>query len=194
MRNIEIDRQHTAEELARSRVKAGLSQSDMAKQLGKSTATVRNWESGYISPDLPYVLQWADICGENIVQFLIRIINPKVAEDLKSDDTQAELEAMDFYWRQVATKHMIDEFAYIMSEATGSDWMAQLEMITAYNHCPLRSRINIANDIITNFKLAEAVGTIIEKDKIMPNIPLLERATKEAFEAVLQGKENYTIH
>lgn len=194
MRNIENDRRNVAIELSKARTKAGLSQQDMAKAMGKSIATIRNWENGYGSPDFPYILKWADLCGENIIQFLIRIINPKAADGLKSSDTQEELESIDFYWRQVATKHMIDEFAYIMTGATGSDWVAQLEMITAYNHCPLRSRINIANEIITNFKLAEAAGTMIEKDKIMPNINLLEHATQEAFEAVLQGKENYTIH
>ena len=194
MRNIETDKQHTAVELSRARARAGLSQADMAKALDKSLATIRNWETGYIAPDFPHVLQWAEVCGENLVQFLIRIINPKAAEGLRSANTQEKLESMDYYWRNVATEHMIDEFGYIMSEATGSDWVAQLELIVAYDHCPLRSRINIANDIITNFKLAEAAGTIIEKDAIMPNIPLLEHATSEAFKAVLEGKTHYTLH
>lgn len=67
MRNRVADTERLVKVIIYSRKSAGLSQMDLAKALGKSVGTIKNWENGLGAPDFPALLEWFDRCGVDVV-------------------------------------------------------------------------------------------------------------------------------
>lgn len=54
------------ERLTRSRLFVGLDQTEMGELLGRSRATVSNWERGIVEPPFSAVAEWARITGRSL--------------------------------------------------------------------------------------------------------------------------------
>ncbi|WAA10303.1 helix-turn-helix transcriptional regulator [Fervidibacillus albus] len=52
--------------LVQARIEKGLSQSDLASQLGCSKQAVSNWETGYSTPPLATALKISDVLGKDV--------------------------------------------------------------------------------------------------------------------------------
>ena len=52
--------------LTRSRLFVGLDQSEMAQRLGRSRATVSNWERGIVDPPFSAMAEWARLTGQSL--------------------------------------------------------------------------------------------------------------------------------
>jgi transcriptional regulator with XRE-family HTH domain len=53
-----------------ARERAGLTQEQVAEQMGKSRAAVSSWESGVETPRLIHIKRFASICGTRITRLL----------------------------------------------------------------------------------------------------------------------------
>lgn len=83
--------------------------------------------------------------------------------------------------------------AYCMFGKSGSPWHAQMNMLTANNHCTMRSRVNVAQIIIDNFKVEEARGELINTEHVMPDMDALALAADAGRIASYNGANGYTI-
>ena len=59
-----------AEAMAKARIDANKSQSDMASLLGVKFQTIQNWEYGHTRPSFVYVYRWFEVLRKNIHCYL----------------------------------------------------------------------------------------------------------------------------
>lgn len=62
-----------------ARANAGLTQKDIAKQMGVSISTVHMWEKGKVKPKPPQMLMFAMLCGCNTDDIIF--FKPSVEEN-----------------------------------------------------------------------------------------------------------------
>ena len=91
------------------------------------------------------------------------------------------------------TERDIRQMAYCMFGDTGSSWHEQLNMLTANNHCSMRSRVNICQAVYDNFLMEKARGELVNEDNIMPDLASLNIALQRGREAACESKNGYTM-
>lgn len=91
------------------------------------------------------------------------------------------------------TERDIRQMAYCMFGDTGSSWHEQLNMLTANNHCSMRSRVNICQAVYDNFLMEKARGELANEDNIMPDLASLNIALQRGREAACESKNGYTM-
>lgn len=193
MNNRIINAENLADILMRSREKAGQTQKYMAKAMGKSIGTIRNWESGYATPNLIDTLQWFEILGLNALRYFLDFVYPDVYSGLKKDvDDEKIEEALIHYTKNVASPEEKRKMAYCIFGETGSSWKAQVDMITAHNHTSVRTRVNVAQIVYDSYQMEKARGELVGVENIMPNEDNLKKAIGLGKQAVIDGKEGYT--
>ena len=64
-------------DLKRMRLKAGLSESQMARKLGVSRTTIQNYEAEVSEPTVSRYLKWMLICRINAVAYMMKVMNRK---------------------------------------------------------------------------------------------------------------------
>ena len=69
-------------DLKRMRLKAGLSEHQMAKKLGVSRTTIQNYEAEVSEPTVSRYLKWMLICQINAVAYMTRVMDRKSDRDM----------------------------------------------------------------------------------------------------------------
>lgn len=172
-----------------SRMNAGKSQSFMANALGVSKKTIQNWEEGSSCPSQEMGFEWFQALGIQPLPYYLELLYPSFSAIKQSDDDDKINEAIIEFITSlpVDTKKKI---LYIASGNHGSSPIAILEMIVAHLNTPLRDRLNIAQNIITNYSLANCLGTI--SNDIQPDIKLLDTAQQYAMKAIIRKEKEYS--
>lgn len=178
--------------LIETRTLCDKSQRDMAKLLGRSLGTIQSWEQGLSSPNFNMIVEWFKALNINPLRYFLRMINPEIYGLSENESNEVIKNAVCNYVQNVASEEELRKMAYSLFGYTGSSWLAQLELITAYNHLPLDRRINIAQSVLDSFLICQARQEIIECNHIMPNIDRLESAIKEGRKSVYQGMYGYS--
>ena len=180
--------------LKRSREDAEKTKKYMAQAMNRSVKTIENWEQGTAFPTLMTFLEWFEALGLNPMRYVLDFMFPdkyKILSETDQDDALEE--ALVFYIKNVATVSEKRKLAFNIFGNTGSSWHAQLEMLTAHNHNPLAARVHASQVIYDAFRMAEAEGKLIRTDEAMPDRELLEEAVGKGREAVLNGKNGYSV-
>lgn len=137
MRNRVADTERLVKVIIYSRKSAGLSQMDLAKALGKSVGTIKNWENGLGAPDFPALLEWFDRCGVDVEKCLMAIYDPNKYERIYRPKKDSEtLSALQEYLKHEDAAYLKRLYYNVFCD-TGSDWHAQLDMLTALTNCRL---------------------------------------------------------
>lgn len=187
-----VDR--VASMLARSRHDAGLSQKQMAKALGKSIKTIQNWESGYGAPDAVTQMQWFDVCGVNELPYLLAKNYPDIYADLTFKSNLEDIKAAVVkYIQDISDEQEIRQLAFCILGNTGSSWKQQLNMLTAHNHCTMRSRVAIAQAVYDNYNIEEIKGELVCTGNIKPDMEALKAATNKGRDAIYNGHDGYAF-
>ncbi len=148
----------------------------MAKALGVSKKTVQNWEEGYSCPSQAMGFDWFKALGLEAMPYYLDILFPDIFEgkdkQITDDEVESALISLIHALRPTDKRKLL----FIMYGEHGSSFNELLEMLTAHFHTPDENRITVAQNVCTNYEVAEATGTIIAPERIRPNIPVLKNA------------------
>lgn len=97
---------------------------------------------------------------------------------------------LSLYINELDDFHVL-ELLYILSGNHGSSPTGTLDMITAYLHLPLATRLCSTENILNNYEIAEALGTLVNDNQILPKTATLKKCTAAARKAVFDGKNAY---
>ena len=61
--------------LAKARVSAGLSQTEIARRIEKGERTVQSWEKGCTSPDSDEIMDWCTACGVSPITVFMEVLH-----------------------------------------------------------------------------------------------------------------------
>lgn len=185
------DAERLIDTMISARKKAGLSQADLAKTLGKSVGTIKNWESGLGAPDFPALLRWLDRCDVDIEEYLMMIYDPDKHDRIyKAREDSAILTALKEYLDHEDPEYL-KRLHYNIFGDTGSDWHAQIDMLTTLNKLPLEDRITSAQAYLDNYLIRKARGEV-EAPHVEPDLNRFKSAIESARESVYRGKDSYS--
>ena len=177
--------------LANARVKAGLSQREMARMIAKNERTVQNWEKGQSSPDSDEIMDWCTACGVSPITIFMEMLHPdlyKVPDDGKADD-ELNAELCRFVVNlPPLTKRLL---LFILKGSHGSSPPAVISEIAANLHCPLNNRVSVCGAIIDQYNFAQSMGLDPCPDDPQPHIDDLKINYKAGRTAAENGAFGY---
>lgn len=180
-----------AEALRLARNEAGLSQEEMAYQLGVARRTIQNWELGKSEPSIGQAIRWFQILSKSPIPFLLQIAIPTF-ENISSEDSDSKLrEAMRLLIEELPPE-AIRQLMYLFYGDHGSSPRAVLQLITAHLQTPMKDRVIQAKVITHNYEIARKKGALAREDHIQPDLEFLKSAIESGEEAVLKDAEEYT--
>lgn len=177
--------------LKECRESSGITQKEMANRLGVGERTIQNWESGYSEPLASQLKEWFEALSVQPQPYLIQLL---YQDELKLDDeifTDSNIDTALTALLSSMSMHTKKELLYLFYGSHGSSPECVIHMVTAHLHTPLRNRINVSEQIITNYEIADAKGEIIEPDYIRPNMVMLNEATQRARKSIINNKDSY---
>lgn len=172
----------------KSREDAGKSQDYIAKALGVSKKTVQNWESGFSSPTQEKGFEWFDVLGLQPLPYYLELLYG----NYQTSESDKTVEDALITFIKACTPEEKRKLLFILGATHGSSYAGIIEMLTAHLHVPLKDRLNVAHNILTNYEIASAQGTLISTEGVTPNIDLLNQSYENAKEAVKNNKNSYS--
>lgn len=158
-----------------SRERAGKSQDYMAKALGVSKTTIQNWEAGTSCPNQLKGFEWFQALGLQALPYYLELFYPSESGDISSEEDEKIEEALIQYAKALRPSER-KKLLFVVYGQHGSEFEELIELMVAYFHTPDENRITVAQNICTNFEIAEATGTTVAKDGIMPDLKLVKNA------------------
>lgn len=180
------------ETLARVRVAAGLSQTDMARRINKGRATVQSWECGASSPPTDKIMDWFEACGCSPLAPFQEMLHPDLYRKLTSTLTDEELDAALAAYFDTAPRIVKEMFLFIVLGEHGSYPPAVIAEVCANLHTPLQNKVSVCGQVIDNYTCAVATGTDPVPDALHPPLELLRDAYKAGKQAARSGESAYT--
>lgn len=175
--------------LLQARDGAGFSQEHMAQELGVSTQTVRNWESGRSEPGFASFLGWLKICHVDLVRAALDLAEPQIYHGIDSgSDLSCIRAAMIDYINNHASASFLRAAAFITLQRQRDPVMT---LFVAYLRLPLHHAQRNARCIRDDYILAERRGELVPG--LDPDMALLDRAAEAGRGAALAGKNTYTM-
>lgn len=186
------DAKRLATLLIQTRATGGRSQEDMALELGVSRNTISNWEKGTSRPDMLQFKNWFEILGMNPIPYVLQFFYPDKYEGAKhkAPDDLIE-EAVDGLLKSLSIDAQRD-ILYLLYGIKG-DPFAMLQLFVTHSHLPMHYRYSIANHILATYQLCSENNTLVDLDKIMPDIDHLEKAIEAGKRAAIKGNDSYNI-
>lgn len=177
--------------LKASRLHADVSQKELASIMGVSERTIQNWESGYSTPLVEQLFEWFEALKVQPEPYMLRLLHSD--EFVKEHDqfTDSDVDKALIVLLSELSISSKRELLYLFYGNHGSSPTSVLDMITAHLHTQLRHRINVSEQIITNYEIADAMNEVIEGNHIRPNMERLKKATSNARNAILNQKQSY---
>ena len=172
-----------------SREDAGKSQDYMAKALGVSKKTVQNWENGTSAPNQLKGFEWFHVLGLQPLPYYLRVLFPEQFKDIQDDKN---VESALIACIKSASPEFKRKLLYMLAGKHGSSPIGIVELITAHLHTPLRNRLNIAENVKTNYEIAERKNELILPEHVPANINALSKAIVAAKESIIRAENSYS--
>lgn len=180
------------ETLARARVDAGLSQTDMARRINKGRATIQSWESGEYSPRADNIMDWFEACGCSPLAPFQEMLHPDLYKRPTSELTNEELDAALTAYFATAPRAVKEMILFIAMGSHGSYPPAVIAEVCANLHTPLQNKVAVCGQVIDNYTCAVATGTDPVPGAPHPPLELLRDAYKAGKAAARSGEWAYT--
>lgn len=175
---------------SKSRKSAGKSQEYMASRLGVSKRTIQNWERGLTAPDLFMSTEWFKVLGLNPFHYYLSYLYPERIDGAASpDDDQKTDELLSLIIGNMSP-YARKELLYLIAGQHGSPWYSLLQLMTAYTHSPLQSRVSVARMVLDSYEMAEESGTLVCPDSVKPDIEALEKAIEQGKKTVQKRRRS----
>lgn len=184
-------RQNLSEVLSQTRYDAGLSQQEMAKRLNVSKKTIQNWESGYSEPLFSQLFLWLEAIELQPQPYLLKLLYQNEFKKNTIDFTEKDVDNALIALLPSMTTELKKEILFLFNGRHGSSPDSVMEMVTAHLHTELRHRINVSEQVITNYEIADSMGELIQPDEAIPDMNKLKKATIKARDAILNRKNSY---
>lgn len=157
----------------KSRDDAGKSQDYMAHALGVSKKTIQNWESGYSCPSQLLGFEWFNALGIQPLPYYLELMYPL---DFKANMDDDEIEKA--LIKYIKDMRAVDKrkLLFVIYGDHGSSFSELIELLCAHFHTPDENRLTVAQNVCTNFEIAQARDELIAKNHIMPDISILKTA------------------
>lgn len=159
----------------KSREDAGKSQEYMAKALGVSKTTVQNWEAGTSCPNQLKGFEWFQALGVQPLPYYLELFFPSKSGNVSSEEDEKIEEALIKYAKALRPSER-KKLLFVVYGQHGSEFEELIELMVAYFHTPDENRITVAQNICTNFEIAQATGKTVAKDSVMPDLKLVKNA------------------
>lgn len=176
--------------LKQSRLDSGKSQQYMADALGVSCRTVQNWEKGIGCPTVATVYDWFNILCIPPHPYLLYILYPDVDKNTFYTNDEHVTAALIKMVKDLPY-HEQKKLAFILEGKHGSSPVSVIDMMVANLQCPLRDRLNICQNIISNYELSEKLGVLTNNHVIRPSVDKLKSALEKAIAAVSKRLNSY---
>lgn len=176
-----------ASTLRKSRKSSNKSQEYMAKSLGVSRKTVQNWEDGISCPSEVQVYDWFNALCVPPQQYYLEFLYPDL-----NNETAADLVYQEELLEMVSSlpDHMKQKLYFILCGSHGSSPSAVIDMTVANLQTPLRDRLNVCQNVITNYEIADSVGELNDKT-VKIDIKKLKESYTNAVKAVKIRRNSY---
>ena len=184
-------RQNLASILEQTRYDAHISQREMADRLHVSKKTIQNWESGYSEPLFSQLYMWFEVLELQPQPYLLQLL---YQNEFKKNTIEFSKKDVDNALIALLPSMSLEEkkeILYLFYGSHGSSPESVMELIAAHLHTPLRNRINVSEQVITNYEIAEKMGELIHSEEALPNMNNLKKATSKARDAILHRKNSY---
>lgn len=178
-----------ADMLKDSRYKANVSQQYMAEHLGVSKRTVQNWEDGVTSPPIAMVYDWFNVLCLPPQPFILKILYPDVDSNQFDDEMMID-KALLLLSRDLPA-HAKKKLLFILEGKHGSSPVSVIDMMVANLQTPLRDRLNVCQNILINYEMAEALDQLTDKGNIRPSVVNLKNALENGIKAVRKRINSY---
>lgn len=177
--------------LSDARYASGKSQEQMATALSVSRKTIANWESGDSFPSFPRVLDWFNVCDEPIYPYVMKYLHPDELDRMTQKKEHKDIsKALHILIEELPEQYQ-RELLFILTGTHFSSPVGILDMMTTYLHTPLELRLNIAENIMSNYKLSKARGHLVSEENIEPCINVFGSCIEHAKEAAFTGRKTY---
>lgn len=175
--------------LSRARNDSKKSQDYVARHLGVSRKTIENWESGFTSPSLNSCLKYFEVLKLQPLPYFIKMLYGELEyNQLNTDDN---LQAALIERIKLCTPAEQRKLLFILSGNHGSSSRAILDMISAHLHMPLKDRLNVTHNIITDYEIAKSHNDLVQSNVALPDLAYLKQSYEEAKTAVVEYKNSY---
>lgn len=180
------------EMLAKARVAAGLSQTDIARMINRGKTTVQSWESGASSPHMDDIMDWFTACGMSPLASAQEMLHPELYQQATTDMTEEQLDAALAEYFGTAPRIVKEMILFIAMGRHGSYPPAVFAEVCANLHTPLQCKVAVCGHVRYNYSFAVATGTDPVPGEVHPPLELLDSAYKAGETAALQGANSYT--
>lgn len=178
MRNRVADIDRLSDVLVCTRKMANLTQANVAKALGKSIGTIKNWENGFGAPDFPTLLEWLDICNADVEKCLMMIYAPDKYNRTYTPTTDNDtLSAIKGYLDREDSEYL-NRLHYSIFSSAAADWHAQLDMMTVFNNLPSIGRIIPIRACLDSYLICNAKSEV-DISQIQPCLENLQKGIKK---------------
>lgn len=152
-----------------ARSKANKSIMDVAHELGVSRTTISNWESGQSEPTVYQFVMFFKYLDLNLFDY---IVNTK--EEVSETDVIRLHECINKL--PIGDKRLL---LYMMIGEHGSSWFPTLELMVAHCHLNLKSQMENAKLIVTNYDICKSIGSTVLSEHKMPDEELVNSKIRE---------------
>lgn len=187
-------KERMAEFVYKNRNERAMSKFALANAVGVDSKTLVAWESGNSIPDMYQFSSLCDIFGKNAVLEHCKIVHPEIFSNADPDTPLDSMERQLSEYIYSAPEFLVRELYYCCFSEHGSYFPAQIQFLVAMNHLPLQAKIILSRNLQMLFHMNEMINALRDKDKIMPDMDLLDSAILLAEEAVKNGKNHYTMN
>ena len=176
-----------------ARLSVGVSQEDMALELGVTRNTIKNWEKGISMPSFFQSLEWFRVLNINPYPLYLPFVSLFRRQNQVSVGKE---QLINRQFRALAEKLTVDEkraVLFLFYGNHGSAPFAVVQLFLAYFHIPLKNRLISGVTIAHMYRLESGINNIVCKDTLLPNKELLESGILKSREKVLQEAKNAAI-
>ena len=185
----EAERTKFAEMHFKARNLAGISQEDMAMELGVTKNTIKNWEKGVSMPSFFQSLEWFRTLNINPYPWYLPFISLFSTQDNMSVGKE---ESINKQFKALCDKLSVEEkkaILFLFYGKHGCSPFAVVQLFLAYYHIPIRDRLVSRITIAHMYKLESELGNIICKADTLPDMKLLEESINESRIKIKQESE-----
>ena len=155
--------------------------------------TFGRYESGESAPTVPDFVRFCADLGIDALPAVLEYVYPTVYGRNATDDINQIREGVAHFFAAIARDHEVREMEYLINGNHGSSLSSQIAMYTMIDHLPMYYRVAVAQLINTLWIIAESRGELLETDKTMPDVELFRKAMHLGTDAVINGREHYSI-
>lgn len=174
--------------LAKARIDSGVTQTDLAKALGKTEHTIHKWETEY-SPSFLDLCNWFRVLNMPPWAYIHCMLYPNEKLTFLEGDEKRRREMVSYLAR--TDREELRKLFYLITGTHGSNWMAVLEMMFEHVCSPLAQRVISARSVLIGYQLDWRNKQLLGEGHSMPDLGNLDRCIALGTAAAKKGQSAY---